>query len=928
MQGTYLGGYPWKDTGILTAADLNAAIGVATELAGDAVQRTGDTMTGALVINLNAAPATPPGGGTVLHLKGIDGATEHIYINAYSAGTFGAAPNIQFAAAAGTGAAPAPLHSGDFLGSLSYAGYWRSAAGASGWSTNRVALNAFALDNFSDTAQGTQLQVKATPPGSTSLTTVLTISPGLQVGAPTLGDRGAGSINAQAIYIQGQAVGAATGAVPIVGGTMTGPLVINLNAAPAVPPAGGTVLHLKGVDGATEHIYINAYSTGILGAAPNITLAAARGTGAAPAALQSGDFLGALSFQGYGATGWSGNRVAVNAYALENWDHSGVNNTAQGTQLQIRTTPIGSTTLTTRLTIGPGLQVGAPASGDMGVGMINAQGIYIQGVAVAAGGLGGAVPITGGTMTGMLGVNFNAASLAVTGLGIPLVHTAGADNNPGMIIMDAYTTSGNIPTLNFRTAGGTGTAPTTIPSTGYLGGLRFFGYDATAGSFEHGTAALIRAAVNGPWSSTSHPTRFDFSVAQPGATGYPTSPVSMMLAQGLVVGGPSGGDQGFGAINAQAVYVNGAAVAFDAVAHTGDTMTGPLVINLNAAPATPPAGGTILHLKGVDGATEHIYINAYSTGIFGAAPNITLAAARGMGIAPAGLQAGDFLGALSFQGYWQSALGAGGWSTNRAGINAFALENWSDTAQGSQVQIKTTPHGAVSMVTSLTVGPGVQVGTPTGGDLGPGMINAQGIYVQGVAIAAGGLGGAVPLTGGTMTGALVVNLNAAAAQAPQAGTAMQISGLDNAVARLEIDAYNGGVAGNSPSVLLRTARGTNAPTPAFSPMLQGDFLGGIAVRGYGASGYSASNRATINWLASENWGSGSTGVSGTGEGIQMSISTTALGTTTLTARIQVGPLGGIVIGTPAGGTGPMTGDMGPGTINISTGGLYVNGVAH
>jgi hypothetical protein len=744
MQGTYLGGYPWKDFSILTASDLNAAIGMAETLSFNAVQRAGDTMTGPLVINLNPAPATPPAGGTILHLKGVDGATEHVYINAYSNGVFGAAPSIQCAAAAGTGVTPAPLHSGDFLGSLSYAGYWRSAAGASGWSTNRAAFQAFALDNFSDIAQGTQVQIKATPPGTTSLTTVLTISPGLQVGAPTGGDRGAGSINAQAIYINNQAVGAATGAVPITGGTMTGPLVVNLNAAPATPPAGGTVLHLKGVDGATEHIYINAYSTGILGAAPNITLAAARGTGAAPAALQSGDFLGALSFQGYGATGWSGNRVGINAFALENWDHSGVNNTAQGTQLQIRTTPVGSTTLATRLTIGPGLQVGSPTSGDMGAGTLNAQAVYVQGVAVTAGGLSGAVPLTGGTMTGMLGVNFNAAALAVTGLGAPLIHTAGADNTPAVIVLDAYTTAGNTATINFRTAAGTAASPATVNPTNAmnLGAFRFYGYDATVGSFESlGPAARIGAIVNGPWTNTSHPTRFDFSVAQPGSTGVATSP-GMTLAQGLVVGGPAGG---------------------------------------------------------------------------------------------------------------------------------------------------------------------------TAGDMGFGTVNAQQVYVQGV-----------PVMIGMMTAPMTINLNAAAAQAALAGTALQISGADGVVARLEIDAYNGGVAGNSSNILLRTARGTNSPTPAFSPMLQGDLLGGIVVRAYGAAGYSAANRATLIWSASENWGTGSTGVSGTGEGVQMSLSTTALGTTTLTARLQIGPLGGIVIGNPAGGT---NGDMGAGTINISTGGLYVNGVA-
>src|SRR5215468_5061364 len=49
---------------------------------------------------------------------------------------------------------------------------------------------------------------------------------------------------------------------------------------------------------------------------------------------------------------------------------------------------------------------------------------------------------------------------------------------------------------------------------------------------------------------------------------------------------------------------------------------------------------------------------------------------------------------------------------------------------------------------------GVIVGTPTGGQKGPGTLNAQNIYVNGVSINPGDF---LPLTGGTITGNLTIN---------------------------------------------------------------------------------------------------------------------------------------------------------------------------
>jgi hypothetical protein len=731
MQGTYLGGYPWKDTGILTAADLNAAIGMAETLSGNSVQHSGDTMTGTLVINKNLAPVPPAVSATaLLQLKGADGTPAEINLNAFSNGIAGASPSIQLGAANGTGTIPQPLKFNDFLGALDYIGY-----APGGWTGNRVAVNALANEDWTTTNQGTRLTIRTTPLGSTTLTAVLTAAQGVIIGNPTNGDRGAGSLNAQALYINGAAVGAATGAVPITGGTMTGLLEINLNAAPIPTPPVGTLLQLKGPDGQVAEINLNAFSNGIYGAAPSIQLGAAAGTGTIPLPLQRDDFLGSLSYIGYAPGGWSGNRVTINAFAAEPWTTAN-----QGTRLVISTTASLSTTLTHRLSIGQGLVVGAPSggslplAGDMGAGTLNAQAVYVNGVAVTAGGISGAVPITGGTMTGMLGVNLNTGSLLPTSQGMPLIHAAAANNNPAFILLDTYT---NLPigsSVDFRTAGGTGINPATVDPVNAqnLGAIKFYGYDSATGSFESGgPAAIFRALVSGPWTNASHPARLDWGVAQPGSTDARVT-IGMSLLRGLVVGAPAGGaagDMGFGTINAQAVYVNGAAVAFNAVSRLGDTMTGMLEINLNAAPIPTPPVGTLLQLKGPDGAPAEINLNAFSNGIAGAAPSIQMGAARGIGSNPQSLQSGDFLGALSYIGY-----APGGWTTNRAAVNALANETWSDISQGTRVTIRTTPLGSTVLTTVLTAAQGVAIGNPTDGDKGPGTLNATGLFINGVAV--------------------------------------------------------------------------------------------------------------------------------------------------------------------------------------------------
>lgn len=81
----------------------------------------------------------------------------------------------------------------------------------------------------------------------------------------------------------------------------------------------------------------------------------ARGTAAAPAAVQNGDNLAVFQGRGYGTTGFGFGGGAMVVRAFENFT-----DTAQGTALQFQTTRWGTTALNTVMTINP--------AGDVGIG--------------------------------------------------------------------------------------------------------------------------------------------------------------------------------------------------------------------------------------------------------------------------------------------------------------------------------------------------------------------------------------------------------------------------------------------------------------------------------------------------------------------------------------------------------------------------------
>lgn len=136
--------------------------------------------------------------------------------------------------------------------------------------------------------------------------------------------------------------------------------------------------------------------------------------------------------------------------------------------------------------------------------------------------------------------------------------------------------------------------------------------------------------------------------------------------------------------------------------------TGFLWINpsANSASTSAPVSSTGLHISGADGSPNIIGIDSY-----GGVPTIINRRADGTAVSKTGLVANDVIGTYTGSG-WTSA---GAYSLAAASIRMIATETWSGTANGSQIDFRTTPNGTTTITTDVSVfnSGGVGVGTAT-----------------------------------------------------------------------------------------------------------------------------------------------------------------------------------------------------------------------
>jgi hypothetical protein len=162
--------------------------------------------------------------------------------------------------------------------------------------------------------------------------------------------------------------------------TAAGSMTINRTGLALPPALSGGVPVLWGVGIANEipTLLLDAFGTT---SDPALTFRSARGTSAAPTAIQSGDVIGHVGFRGYGATGYpAAGTGRVQAVATQNFTDA-----AMGTELRFLATANGSISPATSAVIGAtGLTVGTPsAQSSPTAGDIDAVRIFVNGVAVS-----------------------------------------------------------------------------------------------------------------------------------------------------------------------------------------------------------------------------------------------------------------------------------------------------------------------------------------------------------------------------------------------------------------------------------------------------------------------------------------------------------------------------------------------------------------
>lgn len=113
--------------------------------------------------------------------------------------------------------------------------------------------------------------------------------------------------------------------------------------------------------------------------------------------------------------------------------------------------------------------------------------------------------------------------------------------------------------------------------------------------------------------------------------------------------------------------------------------------------------GGMLHLTGPENSASRITIDAYGTqGGTGSPAVVVFRSARGNAATPTATQANDTLGRVSALG-WGTTFGPSGGGISPTTIEFVALENFTDTAQGSKITFNTANVGANSRSVSATI---------------------------------------------------------------------------------------------------------------------------------------------------------------------------------------------------------------------------------
>ena len=143
----------------------------------------------------------------------------------------------------------------------------------------------------------------------------------------------------------------------------TAKLTLSDNSSAGATSSAGTIVHLIGANSTSPILLMETYAT-----AMSITSRRANNTLASPTATAANDVILGINGGGYETTGnaFTGTRAQIRYLAAEAFT-----NTAQGTYIQLLTTPTGSTTIAERMRIYASGCVAIGTPSDLGAGGLN-----------------------------------------------------------------------------------------------------------------------------------------------------------------------------------------------------------------------------------------------------------------------------------------------------------------------------------------------------------------------------------------------------------------------------------------------------------------------------------------------------------------------------------------------------------------------------
>ena len=417
---------------------------------------------------------------------------------------------------------------------------------------------------------------------------------------------------------------------------------INISGASLRTPPGGLaspILELQGVDASTSGMIVE-------GAGGAVVYAGRRsgGTFASPSATVSGTVIFAMHGYGYDTALGTSQKAAISATAAETW---GVG--ANGTSWSIQTTPVGSTTLTTAVTIASDQTLRA-------VGQIKTEAAsYVFQAAGITGTLAWAPSTSAKTIT----LPNGSTDFTATGGTSQVVKQAGAGSAFTVAQLAASDLS------NGTTGSGSvvlATSPTLV--TPVLG-------TPTSATLTNATGLPISTGVSGLGT---------------GVATFLATPSSANLATALT------DETGSGAL----VFATSPTLVtpvLGVASGTSMSLTALSTINVNAAGPPASLSGAIFKLVGAD-ATNNVFEFVSSAGA------ILLAGRRSQGTlaSPTATTSGVTMMAVQAYGYDT------GWGTSaRAGMFLLAAENWALGANGTKIVWQTTANTTTTTTTNMTL---------------------------------------------------------------------------------------------------------------------------------------------------------------------------------------------------------------------------------